>query len=603
MLVPMAMPVEGMELRAPGTASVRRVDVRPVADDGERARWDALMRDHHHLGWRGMVGNGLRQVAVRSDGRWMALLGWRAGAQKLAARDRWIGWTAEQRSRRLHLVANNVRFPILPGAAEPNLASRILGLSLRRLSADMRAAHGHPVLLAETFVDPSRFTGASYRAAGWEPVGLTKGYERVPGGGYREHGEPKGILVRELRAGVRGRLSGLADDVSWNCPAVPVPEKWEPGRIRSLHEHLMEVPEYRARRGLRHRMATVLAIALAAQLSGASGPTAIAESARRLNQRQLAAVRSWRSPGGRRVAPGVTTFFRVLSSVDPKALDKALRDWIAPFRERGGALAVDGKRVRGASKRMKGADCHLVAAVEHRAGLVCGQVRVADKTNGIPALRELPGGIDIAGRVVTADPLHVRNRTARFLLDRGADYLVTVKGNRRGILDDIRAIDWGRVAGGEFGTVDKGHGRIGVRRCRAVELGPGYDGFANLPGRRQAFRIERTRTVKDATSTETAYGLTSLPRSRAGPAELLDLARRHWEIENRVHYVRDFSFDEDRRRDHVGGLPRNIACLRNAAISIVRLRGRFDFLPQAQRHYAANHADALREVVRRGFRI
>ena len=123
--------------------------VRTVSGEAERARWDALMRDHHYLGFRGMIGNGLRHVAERSDGVWVALLGWQAGSYKLAARDRWIGWTPEQRLRRLHLVANNTRFVILPGCSEPNLASRVLGQSLRRLSRDMHSVHGHPVLVAE----------------------------------------------------------------------------------------------------------------------------------------------------------------------------------------------------------------------------------------------------------------------------------------------------------------------------------------------------------------------------------------------------------------------------------------------------------------------
>jgi len=95
----------------------------------------------------------------------------------------------------------------------------------------------------------------------------------------------------------------------------------------------------------------------------------------------------------------------------------------------------------------------------------------------------------------------------------------------------------------------------------------------------------------------TQYGLTSLGPERAGPAEVLTLNRGHWEIENRLHYVRDWSWDEDRSRVRNGKLPRNLACLSNAAISIVRLRGRFAHQPQAQPHYAARQGDALREVL------
>ena len=83
MLWGMAAMVEGSELRAPGTGSVRRVTVRQVEGEAERARWDALMRDHHYLGFRGMIGNSLRHVAEHSDGTWVALLGWRAGSHPL----------------------------------------------------------------------------------------------------------------------------------------------------------------------------------------------------------------------------------------------------------------------------------------------------------------------------------------------------------------------------------------------------------------------------------------------------------------------------------------------------------------------------------------
>ena len=599
----MAAMAKGAKLRVPGACGVRGVTVRPVVGEAERARWDALMRDHHYLGFRGMIGNSLRQVAERSDGAWVALLGWRAGAHKLSARDKWIGWTAEQRSRRLHLIANNVRFVILPGCSEPNLASRVLGRSLRRLSEDMRAAHGHPVLLAETFVDPARFAGTGYRAANWEAVGLSKGYERVSGGGYREHGRPKTILVRALSRDARALLRGRADDPAWGCASPsPPPEALGPVRLRSLYDHLRRVPDFRARRGRRHQLATVLAIALAAQLCGASGVAPTAEFAKRLNQRQLGAVRAWTPAGGRRQAPGQTTFFRVLSSVDGDALDRALRDWAASHCDPEGALALDGKRVRGASRQMDGDEnCHLVAALEHGSGLVCGQVQVADKTNEIPAVRDLLAGMDLAGRIVTADAMHTQTETARLIVGEGADYLLTAKDNQTEMLDDIRALDWERAAAGECETVDRAHGRIDIRRCRAVELDETFDGYARLPGRRQAFRIERERRLADKTTTETAHGLTSLPPERAGAAEILDLARRHWEIENRLHHVRDVSYDEDRRRNHVNNLPRNLACLRNAAISIVRLRGQFDYLPQAHRHYAARQQDAIREVTRAVF--
>ena len=242
----------------------------------------------------------------------------------------------------------------------------------------------------------------------------------------------------------------------------------------------------------------------------------------------------------------------MLSSVDGDALDRALRDWAASHCDPEGALALDGKRVRGASRQMDGDEnCHLVAALEHGSGLVRGQVQVADKTNEIPAVRDLLAAMDLAGRIVTADAMHTQTETARLILGKGADDLLTAKDNQTEMLDDIRAIDWARAAAGECETVDRAHGRIDTRRCRVVELDETFDGYALLPGRRQAFRIERERRLADKTTTETAHGLTSLPPERAGAAEILDLARRHWEIENRLHHVRDVSYDEDRRRNHL----------------------------------------------------
>ena len=193
----------------------------------------------------------------------------------------------------------------------------------------------------------------------------------------------------------------------------------------------------------------------------------------------------------------------------------------------------------------------LLAAVEQGSGLVLGQLGIDSKTNEIPALRDLARGLDLAGRVVTADAMHAQRKTARCLLgDCRADYLITaIKDNQATMLADLRAMDFSACP--VFETVDKGHGRIERRRYRAKDLGdPQWDGYAALPGRRQAIRIVRERHVvrTGKTSTEVTYALTSLPPGRAGTEQLAALVRNHWQIENRLHYVRDFTYDEDRCR-------------------------------------------------------
>ena len=549
---------------------LRAVTVRATWGAEEHRRWDRLVAAHHYLPFHGVFGKGLRHVATQGS-TWLALIGWQPGAFKLAARDHWIGWSAEQQFRRLHLIANNARFVILTSRPVPNLASRVLGLSLRRLSRDMQAVHGYPVLLAESFVDPARFAGTCYRASNWRSLGLTRGYARPPGGParWRQHGQPKEIFVFELTANAAEALSRAETPAQWH--GEPRTGPMAAPRLRSLFECLGEVPECRLARGKRYPLNTVLALAVAARLAGYRGVTAFAQFARLLNQDQLKAVGAFYSPTKQRyTAPSITTFHNILAALPPETLDNAICQWTGQHSTAHAPVAMDGKDLRGASAQTENGRRMMVAALEHGTGLVLGQKEIDDKTNEIPDVRDLSSGLDLAGRTVTVDAMHAQHDTARCLLDNcNADYVVTaIKDNQPTMLDDLRAIEWSDAPWHE--TLDKAHGRIERRRCAAVDLSAtAWDGYADLYGRRQAMRIEREREiVKHGTrSIEVTYCLTSLGAERAEPEQLLALVRNHWHIENRLHYVRDFTYDEDRCRAYVRHLPRNLACLSNAAIS------------------------------------
>ncbi|MYA88186.1 MAG: ISAs1 family transposase [Boseongicola sp. SB0662_bin_57] len=576
---------------------LRAVTVRPTRGGREHRLWDRLVEEHHYLGFHGIVGKGLRHVALHGE-TWLALVGWQPGAFKLAARDRWIGWSQEQQFRRLHLVCNNSRFVILTHGRVPNLASRVLGLSLRRLSADIQAVHGYPAFLAETFVDVSRFTGACYRASNWRSLGLTRGFARESGGvaRWRHHGRPKEIFMYELADAAAEALSRDEIPDAWNAQQHDDAAPMAAPRLRSLFECLGEVPECRKARGKRYPLRTVLTIAVAARLAGYRGVTAFAQFAALLSQEQLETVEAFFSPSRKRyTAPSITTFHNILADLPPETLDDAIGRWTAQQAGADTPLAMDGKDIRGASRQTEDRRRMMVAAVEHGTGLVLRQVEVEDRSNEIPAVRALSGSLDVTGRIVTMDAMHARHETARSLLGRRADYVVTaVKDNQETIHDDLRAIDFAGAPWHE--TVDKGHGRLERRRCDVVDLtGAERDGYAALHGRRQAIRVEREREVLKTGehSLEVTWCLTSLGPERAGPEELLELVRNHWTMENRVHYVRDFTYDEDRCRAHVRNLPRNLSCLTNAAIAIVRCDGRFGYMPEANRHYAARAQEAL----------
>ncbi len=586
----------------PTTASkvvLKEIRVRPVRTAEERAEWDDLMSRHHYLGFRCLFGGGVRHVAETREGRWVGLLGWVSGSFKVKARDEWIGWAPEQQFRRLYLVANNTRFLLLPGYNGGNLASRVLSLSLRRLSGDFEAFRGVPVLLAETFVDPTRFHGGCYRAANWTLLGETRGYARV-GGKWEQHGVPKQVFVRPLCGAAQAMLRGLDEPVpGLGSVGAPPP----PGRLRSLYQSLSEVPEYRAARGIRHPLASILAVAVAAKLAGAQGVTAIAEFARRLDQRQLAAIRAFKSPSlGCRVPVSKTSLHRVLSQLDPDALDKAVRRWTAAYRLPQTALALDGKSRPINRPGHSDSTRMMIAAVEHGTGMVHGQVASDSAGGEILGVRRLLTELGVRGHTITLDALHSCPETAHLIVTGGGDYVMPVKSNRPTLLDDIRTFNFD--AEPKRRTLEKAHGRIEQRECALIDLTQYSPDLAALPGRQQAFRITRQRTVirsgtttPHTTSTEYAYGLTSLSPERAGPSEILALNRGHWEIENCLHHVRDVSFDEDRSRVRVGAEPRNLACLSNVAISIVRLHARFRHQPEAQRHYAARHDEALQAVL------
>jgi hypothetical protein len=147
---------------------------RIVRTRAESSLWNELIERHHYLRYTPLPGAQLRYFVFSGD-RLLAALGFAAAAWALAPRDRFIGWTAEQRKRNLHFVANNARFLIPPWITSRNLASKLLGMAARRLPDDWEQRYGYRPLLLETFVDASRYPGTCYRAANWVDVGLTQG--------------------------------------------------------------------------------------------------------------------------------------------------------------------------------------------------------------------------------------------------------------------------------------------------------------------------------------------------------------------------------------------------------------------------------------------
>jgi hypothetical protein len=301
------------------------VAVRPI-EPAERARWDELMRAHHYLGLKALVGRNLRYVA-HCEGQWLALLGWASAAKKCAARDAWIGWSAPLQWQRIGLLANNARFLLLPGPRVPNLASKILAANLARLSADWRSVHGQPVLLAETFVDPTRFAGTCYRAANWIDVGATRGFAKT-NATYIEHAQPKRILVYPLVRQARAILSCPLPHAQ--LPRLPSKSlELSEVQAQGLLERLGTVPELRSQQGRRHRLSSVLALGVCAFISGARSSAAMRQWAERAPQPLLRRLRCrWDPREARFVAPSEPTLRRVLGKLPVEQLHPILGEWL-----------------------------------------------------------------------------------------------------------------------------------------------------------------------------------------------------------------------------------------------------------------------------------
>jgi hypothetical protein len=177
-----------------------RLDV--VATRKESALWNEYIARYHYLGYNALPGAQLRYL-IRFQGQELACLGFGASAWKVAPRDRFIGWTPEQRKRNLHLVVNNARFLILPWVHSPNLASKILSLLAKRLPEDWQNRYSYRPVLLETFVECDRFRGTCYKAANWIHVGITKGRGKLDV--KKQYAVPKKDillypLVKEFRA-------------------------------------------------------------------------------------------------------------------------------------------------------------------------------------------------------------------------------------------------------------------------------------------------------------------------------------------------------------------------------------------------------------------
>lgn len=430
-------------LSEPEQALLAEVTVR-VIEPEERDRFNELICREHYLQSAALVGEQLRYVA-EYRGQWVALLAWSAAAFGLKDREAWIGWDARQKRRRLPLVVNHSRFLIRTEGRVPNLASRVMKLCLQRLSDDWLRVYGHAVLAAESFVDSQRFRGTCYKASGWTLLGQTQGYGRSRQDYYVAHDRPKQLWVRELRPGARTILRGRNLPTALKAlEAGQVPTcSHRPAELGRMGRFFAGLPDWRTKQGA-YRVASLVTIVVCAALCGVHrGQRDLAAFAADMTPAQWAALGLPRRGNPRRwLVPKETTFFRLLSHLDSRALEQALLAWqdhvLGPRPPADDQVAVDGKEL------LNSQGVQIVSAYTVKGGRWLGAERVTRKSNEIPAAQTLLRRAPIEGMLVTADALHTQVETARIIVqERGADYLLTVKGNQPTLADNVRQVQAG----------------------------------------------------------------------------------------------------------------------------------------------------------------
>jgi len=372
--------------------------------------------------------------------------------------------------------------------------------------------------------------------------------------------------------------------------------------LRTLPGALAAIPDPRKRRGHRYDLPFLLTCLVAALLCDCNSLEAVGRWTR--DQQALLT----RVCGRRRhCTPTGSLYRRLLPRLSVAHVERALGSWVQqtrPLRDRE-PLSFDGKTVRGARTAAQAAP-HLLSVSTHTTHETLVQVRVDDKTNEIPVAQELLPHLALRGRVVTADALHTQTALAQLLLDQGAAYLFTVKDNQPRLRADIEKLfepDTSLVKGFSAGptdyqqtqTINKGHGRIETRRLTVTSQ---LQETSHWPYLAQVFRLERsTELVASGTHRgETVYGMTSLSAQQASPDRLQALVRRHWSVENELHYRRDVTFQEDATRLKAWNAAQVLAILNNLVLAVL-MHVRPGTVPQARRHYAAHPDEALKLVL------
>lgn len=332
-------------------------------------------------------------------------------------------------------------------------------------------------------------------------------------------------------------------------------------KVETLKEEIKTISEPRRTRygNIRHKLEDIIIIGLCTVICGGEDFTDMEE----FGEEREGFLRNFLElPHG---IPDSDTFRRVFEKLDPAELSRCLNNWIAVERDKRAVVAIDGKTICG-SGNAKHSAYHVVSAFVAENEITLGEIAVEEKSNEITAVPELLDMIDVEDTIVTADAMSCQKKIVSKIVEKKADYVIAVKENQPTLLHDIA--DWFEsffTEAEHTATHEKGHGRIEKREyyyCTDISWMEQRGDWCGLQG---IGAVQTTVIEHDETTVFTRFFISSLKDVR----EFADAVRKHWAIENKLHWCLDVIFREDASRAKKDNSPLNMNVLRKNALSLV----------------------------------